>query len=230
MNDTADYTPDPKVLQGLQSVSLAAVVGPTAVGKSTLISAAMKLNPDIHLVLNNTSRAPRPGEQEGVDYAFHTREEMLEIMERREFVQVAPSLLDEIYATKLDSYATDGVAVMAVLAQAMPDFRALPFKVVRSVFIVPPDYETWQQRIAQHGFTPEQLKKRLAEAVDSLEFALHDDPTYIIVNEDLATAAEDFVTLALGRELSPRLQADQTRAREIVQQLLNRLRADLQTL
>jgi len=98
------------------------------------------------------------------------------------------------------------------------------------VFIVPPDYETWQQRIAQHGFTPEQLKKRLAEAVDSLEFALHDDPTYIIVNEDLATAAEDFVTLALGRELSPRLQADQTRAREIVQQLLNRLRADLQTL
>ncbi len=227
MDNTTAYTPDPTILQQLQAVSLAAIVGPTAVGKSTVISAAMRLNPDIHLVLNNTSRSPRPGEQDGVDYVFHTRQEMLELMERREFVQVAPSLLDELYATKLDSYATDGVAVMAILAQAMPTFRALPFKVVRSISIVPPDYETWQARIAQHGFTPEHLKKRLAEAADSLDFVLHDEATRIVINENIDDAAEDFVTLALGREMSPRLRADQPRGRQIVRLLFDRLRAEL---
>lgn len=226
MDDTT-YIPMPGALQQLSAVSLGAIVGPTAAGKTTLIKAAMQQDPNIHLVLNHTSRQPRPDERNGVDYFFHTREEMLQMKNRREFVQVAPSVLDEIYATRADSYATDGVAVLAILAQAMPEFRALPFKTVRSIFIIPPDYATWQDRIKQHGFTVDHVRRRLQEAALSFEFALQDQATQLIVNEELAVAARDFVTLAQGRPLPPRLQADQVRGREIVQSLLVRLRASL---
>jgi len=221
--DIDHYTPAPHVIDGLKQVRFVAVIGPTAVGKSTLIAAAIQREPSIHLVLNNTTRPPRPGERDGVDYLFQTRAAMEARIAKGEYVQVAPSVLGELYATAPEGYATDGVAVMAVLAQAMPAFRALPFQSVRSIFIIPPSWEIWQQRLAQHGFTPEQRVKRLAEASRSLQFALDDAETHIIVNDEVERAAADFVTLALGQPLTARLRADQQRARSIVRDLLDQL-------
>jgi len=221
--DIDHYQPAPHVIDRLKRVRFVAVIGPTAVGKSTLIAAAMQRESSIHLVLNNTTRAPRAGERDGIDYLFQTRAAMETRIAKGEYVQVAPSVLGELYATAPEGYATEGVAVMAVLAQAMPAFRALPFQSVRSIFITPPSWEVWQQRLEQHGFTPEQRVKRLAEAARSLQFALDDTETQMIISADLDQAAADFVTLALGQPLSTRLQADQTRARDIVRNLLKRL-------
>jgi len=220
--DFSDYRPRPDVLARLRRVSLVAVVGPTAVGKSTLIAAAMRREPSIHLVRNNTSRAPRPGEQDGADYAFRTREDMLAGIARGDFVQVAPSVFGDIYATAPDGYTADGVAAMAVLADAMPTFRALPFKHVASVFVLPPDFRSWQARM--HGFTPEQLTRRLAEAERSLQFALGESQTRFVINGDLERATGDFISLALGRPLNARQQADQLAARSLTQELLDQVR------
>ncbi|HKU18999.1 MAG TPA: hypothetical protein VJP80_07075 [Candidatus Saccharimonadales bacterium] len=227
--DFSAYQPAAHVLDRLRRVDFVAVVGPTAVGKTTVIKAAMARDPAIHLVLNNTTRAPRPGEQEGVDYQFRSREEMLARIKRGEYAQVAPSVLGEIYATAPEGYATSGVAVMAVLAQAMGHFRALPFKRCSAIFMLPPDWETWQRRLVAHGFTPEHLKRRLAEAARSLAFAAEDQEVKILINQNLDLAAEDFITLAHGRPLSARLQADQSRARRIVADLLDHLRTSAPT-
>jgi guanylate kinase len=224
------YHPAPDVLSRLKAVTLVAVIGPTAAGKSTLITAAMEHEPKMHLVINNTSREPRKDEQNGVDYMFRSREEMLEGMKRGEFVQVAPSVFGDIYATTADGYATKGVAIMAILADAMQDFRTLPFKSIRSVFVVPPDYEGWQGRIAEHGFEPEQLHRRLVEAERSLVFGLKDESTRFVINQTLDLATEDLITLALNKPMPTRLQADQSRAREVVRDLLEQLRIALQRL
>lgn len=222
------YSPAPGVLERLKSVTLVAVIGPTAVGKSTLINAAIARDPHIHLVLNNTSRDPRPGERDGIDYIFRKREDMLADMKKGLYVQVAPSVFGDLYATAADGYAIDGVAVMAILADAMPDFRALPFKKVRSIFVLPPDYASWEARIMQHGFSPERLKGRLIEAERSLVYAVEDKEIRFVINESLNVACEDFVTLACGDALSTRQQADQSRAREIVRNLLEKLRDRLE--
>lgn len=219
----ARYQPAPDVLDRLKQVDFVAVVGPTSVGKTTVIKAAMECEPSLHLVLNNTSRAPRAGEQEGVDYQFKSRAEMEQRIAKGEYVQVAPSVLGELYATPPEGYFTDGVCVMAVLAAALPNFRSLPFKRMRTVFIVPPDWQTWEKRLTSHGFTPEHRAKRLAEAKRSLAYALSEDQPLIIINQDLDTAAQDFADIALDRPLPPRLTADQTRARAIVRDLLQHL-------
>lgn len=221
--DSADYRPAPDVLERLKQVDFVAVVGPTSVGKTTVIKAAMEREPSLRLVLNNTSRAPRAGEQEGVDYQFRSRAEMEQRIARREYVQVAPSVLGELYATPPEGYFTGGVCVMAVLADALPNFRALPFKRLRTLFIVPPDWPTWEERLTAHNFTPEHRAKRLAEAKRSLEYALSDEQPMIIINENLDQAAQDFIDIALDRPLSTRLQADQARARDVVRNLLDHL-------
>ena len=129
------YTPAPHVLDRLRQVDFVAVIGPTSVGKTTIINAAMAREPLLSLVLNNTTRPPRPGEREGVDYLFRTREAMEARIAKGEYVQVAPSVLGELYATAPEGYRTDGVALMAVLAEAMPHFGPCPLKVC-AVFLL----------------------------------------------------------------------------------------------
>ncbi len=218
--DATDYKPSPATLGRLQQVRFVAVVGPTAVGKTTLIREAMKREPSIHLVLNNTSRAPRPDEKEGVDYRFETRAAMEKRIEKGEYVQVAPSLFGDLYATAADDYPIEGTDVLPVLADAMPMFRALPFQDIRCVFLVPPDWKTWQKRIAKHKFSPEKLASRMQEARRSLEFALTDTDLHYVISRDVESATDDFVVVIMQRPYSAALQDDQANARMIIRELL----------
>jgi guanylate kinase len=214
------YRPAPHVLDRLKQVTFVAVVGPTAAGKTTLIREALKREPSIHLVLNNTSRAPRPDEQEGIDFRFETRASMEERIARGEYVQVAPSVFGDLYATAAEDYSLDGVSVLPVLAKAMPVFRQLPFKQVGVIYVLPPDFEAWQQRIVQHSFTADKLATRMAEARQSLQFALDDGDARFVINGDLLTAVDDFVTLAMDRPLSERLKMDQEKSKDLVRILI----------
>lgn len=222
MNGAA-YTPAPHTLDRLKQVNFVAVIGPTAAGKTTLIREAMRREPTLHLVLNNTSRARRDDEQDGVDYRFETRERMEERIARGEYAQVAPSVFGDLYATAADDYVTDGIALLPVLADAMPAFRALPFHTIRSIFVLPPDWDTWQERIKSHNFTPDRLAKRLAEAKRSLEFALHDDATVFVISRGIDRATEDFMTLTLDTAMPSSLKDDQQKAPAIVRNLIERL-------
>ena len=222
--DGANYRPAQRVLDRLRHVDFVAVVGPTAVGKTTIMKAAMEYHPELSMVVNNTSRKPRPGEREGIDYFFKSREAMEVAIKKGEYVQVAPTLFGDWYATAPEGYATNGVCMLAVVAKAIPVFRALPFKTMRTIFVLPPDWETWQTRLARHGFDAEQLQRRMSEALQSLEFALKDTQIEFVINADLATAAEDFATLVLGEESTERLTADQQRVNKLVRDLHKKLK------
>ncbi len=216
------YQPSPEVLERLKQVDFVAVVGPTAAGKSTLITAATARDPQLHIVMNNTSRPPRPGERDGVDFLFRSRADMLAELRERRFAQVLVHPSGELYATKGDAYATEGIALLPVLAEVLPVFRALPWKRLRVVYILPPSPEVWQARIDQHGFTAEQLAGRLAEARRSLQIAIDDPSVQFVINESLAHATDDFIALLKGIQPSGYTQAE---ARELAKRLLGHLPA-----
>jgi len=221
--DMSLYSPSSRALDRLREVRFVAVVGPTAVGKTTLIREAMQRNSSLHLVLNNTSRTPRPDEQEWVDYRFETRDAMEQRIEHGEYVQVAPSVFGDLYATAADDYSTEGVAVLPVLADALPQFRALPFKEMRCIYVLPPDWETWQARIAKHNFAPDKLAARLREAQRSLTVAKQDSELEFIISRSIESATNDFMRLALAQPYTETLQADQELAVGIIASLLARL-------
>lgn len=213
------YRPNPNVLAQLKAVDFVAVIGPTAAGKTTLINAVMAGDRRVHQVTVTTSRAPRPGEQNDKDYHFRDETVMREQMVQGEFVQVAPSMLGALYATLPQDYATDGMAIMAVIVGAMPDFLRLPFKRLRQIFVLPPDWETWQKRIQAHGFTDEQLVMRLAEARMSLAYAVSCPDVLFVRNADLAAAVQECKRILTGQEPVLQLEEGQKAAKELLVKL-----------
>jgi len=218
------YRPSNDVLDYLQKVDFVAIVGPTAVGKNSVVDEAAKLSPDISWTPFTTSRTRRPGEKPGVEYQFRSRQQMEERIERSEYVNVAPNLLGDLYASAPEDYSQNGVATAAVIADAIPTFRSLPFKSLKTVFILPPSWQAWNDRLLSRDVTPEQYQKRMGEAARSLQFALSDKQTQFIINDNLTQAAKDFIALAKDKPLSAGLQQDQKDAIEIVHNLLEQLK------
>lgn len=214
-----DYRPNPAVLERLKQVHFVAVVGPTASGKSTLIQSAVQRDPGVHMVRNNTSRAPRPHEIGTGEYNFPSRAEMEARIEQGEYVQVAPTVLGDLYATAPEDYAADGVSMLPVISVAVPIFRELPFASFKIVYVLPPDYASWQARISSHHFTPEQLQKRMAEAVVSLKFGLSELDCLFLVNDELEQATSLFGELIHGGPLSAALKKMQREGRELARSL-----------
>ncbi|MGH7158004.1 MAG: hypothetical protein ACREGD_02920 [Candidatus Saccharimonadales bacterium] len=221
--DFSGYQPQPQILERLRQVDFVAVVGPTAVGKSTLMILAAANHRNMRLIPTQTSRTPRPNEVDGVGIRFRTKQEMLERIANHQFVQVAPSLLGDIYATGPEDYPAEGIGMMAVLAEALETFRALPFRSFKPVFIVPASWERWQVQIKAHGFEPLRVAKRLKEAKTSFLFALHSAELTFVINDDVNRSWHDLAAVASGEPPGLRMQAYQQKARQIIQSILSKL-------
>jgi len=221
--DFSGYRPAPHVLDHLKKVDFVAVVGPSAVGKTTLMIKAQKYDSSIRMILTQSSRKLRPGERDGVDLHVRPKKEMLARIAKHEYVQVPPRLLGDLYATGPEDYPAEGIGTMAVLADAIPTFRELPFRSFRIIFIVPPSWERWQAQLKSHSFDPDRLAKRIVEAKHSFAFALGLQDITFVINDDMDRAVQDFIAAAKGNTPSTSAKAEQQRAHDIIQSILVKL-------
>ncbi|HET8671434.1 MAG TPA: hypothetical protein VFM05_12645 [Candidatus Saccharimonadales bacterium] len=217
-----NYQPNQTVLANLPEVTLLIVVGPTAVGKTTLVNTAVARCPALHPVLTTTSRPARAGEENDIDFHFRSREEIEARKARGEYVQVAVHPSGEYYATAPEDYSVQGVAIMAVMADAMPVFKALPFKNIRTIFVLPASWEQWQQQLKDHQFTPEQREKRLAEARRSLRYAIDTPDLAFVINDDIIQSSLEFTQIALGAAPAANEFACRDLAATLLKELQNR--------
>jgi guanylate kinase len=189
------------------------IIGPSGVGKSTLIE-----HLGFSFVPTDTTREPRPGEKDGVDMNFRKDYDQLTAdIKAGRFVQMAIFANGELYATKDTSYPMSGIATMPVMADVIPIFRGLGFKETISVFVAPPSYEEWMSRLKKHPVTPEQLKKRLAEARRSLIFALSDNQMHFVLNDNLDEAVRQTRDLVDGTVDEPREATARQAAKEMLE-------------
>lgn len=190
----ANYRPDEQVLAGLSRVRLLMVVGPTGVGKSTLMKAC-----GIPQVIGDASRSPRRGEVNGVDYWFRTEADMLAEAEAGRYIQLAMGSEGDLKATHAGSFPAFGQAVFAVVASAVETFRHLPFGETATAVIVPPDFATWMARVGNHHTSPDKLATRFKEARLSYEFALSDENSLFVLNDELELAVAHLLSIAEGK-------------------------------
>lgn len=210
-----NYKPAQDVEDRIKHVSLLMVIGPSGVGKTSLIH---KLG--LKYIVGDTTRNPRPDEKEGVDYYFRQDyDKITEEMKKGRFVQVAVDSGGDLKATRATSYPEVGAAVMAVVAEAIPVFRKLEFMETTSVFVVPPSYKEWMQRLNAHHLDAGQQSRRLSEAARSLKFALDDEGMHFVLNDDLETAAEQVKDMLNGRVDEER----ERKARAVVKSLLKKV-------
>ena len=190
----AEYKPSAETLEKIASTHLLAVVGPTGVGKSTLIEAL-----EVPVVLSDVTRAMRPGEKP--DKSYHFRNDYLDIIKdikEGNYVQFLINSNGEFYGTRADSYVQNGVCTMAIVAQAIPHFRSLGFKQITQIYVMPPSYVEWMRRIG--GVRAKDLLARISEARQSMLFALEDPRYQFVLNDVVEKALADIQAVIDGAE------------------------------
>ncbi len=161
------------------------VSGPSGAGKSSLCAALLERHPEIRLSVSCTTRPPRPGEQDGREYHFLSREEFIAQRESGAFLESA-EVHGNLYGTRqadVEAMLAEGFDVLleidwqgaAQVAERMP-------QAVR-IFILPPSVEELRRRLSRRGQDdPEVVERRVAAA--EAEMAHAGEAHHRIVNED----------------------------------------------
>jgi guanylate kinase len=163
------------------------------VGKGTLIRALMERFPQLELSVSATTRRPRPGETNGKDYHFLTRDEFEKRLQNGEFLEHAEYAGNK-YGTlrsELDR-AGNGLVLEIELQGARQVREALPE--AKQVFIKPPSLDALRTRLIARGAeSPEQIERRLEVAEQ--ELAAESEWKHVIVNDRLEDAVDQLAVL-----------------------------------
>ncbi|WP_292909874.1 guanylate kinase [Microbacterium sp.] len=179
---------------------LLVLAGPTAVGKGTVAAHIREHNPEIHLSVSATTRAPRPGEIDGVHYYFVDDAEFDRLIADGELLEYAVVHNKSRYGTPrapIDAALSEGKTVLLEidLQGARQVRRAEPAATL--IFLLPPTWDELVQRLVGRGTeNAEERARRLKTA--KVELAAQNEFDHLIVNEDVATAAAEVVELSLG--------------------------------
>jgi guanylate kinase len=200
---TSVYTPQESAQQ---LGNLFIVAAPSGAGKSTLIKEV--LNKPTHtqamqLSVSHTTRAPRKGEQNGVEYHFVDHATFTGMIEQDAFYEYA-----EVFG---NYYGTSKSAISDKLQQGIDVFLDIDWQGARQVklqnptvigiFILPPSIQTLQTRLSGRGQDSDQvIAKRMAAAQS--EMSHYNEFDFVIVNDNLAVAHKEFEAIISAQRLS----------------------------
>ncbi|MCG7421243.1 guanylate kinase [Micrococcus porci] len=204
MSDLSDLGPAPSV-PGERAPSrppapgagVTVLAGPTAVGKGTVSAYIREHYPQAWLSVSATTRAPRPGEEDGVHYFFTTPEEFDELVAGDQMLEWAVVHGRNRYGTRRDRVAEAVAAGRHVLLEidlqgARQVRRTLPEATF--VFLAPPSWDELVSRLVGRGTEgPEEQRRRLETA--RLELAAEPEFDAVVVNDAVERAAAELVKL-----------------------------------
>jgi len=176
--------------------SIFLIAAPSGAGKSSLVKALLARDTQLHLSISHTTRPPRPGEQNGREYHFVSREQFDAMRQSGEFLESA-----EVYG---NGYGTSAQWIRGELAQGNDvvleidwqgahQVRKL-FPACIDIFILPPSLEILEQRLIGRGTDSQEIiDRRLAAAHEDLSHAREFE--YVIINDQFSDAVEDLVAV-----------------------------------
>jgi guanylate kinase len=176
------------------STPILVITGPSGVGKGTLIKGLLERQQGLELAVSATTRRPREGEVNGVDYHFLSEEDFDRRVAAGEFVEHAEYAGNRYGTLKSELTRPARGIVLEIDVQGARQVRErLPGATL--IFIEPPSFEALEARLAGRASDrPEQIERRLAAARD--ELAAADEFDHRIVNDDLQRALQELGDLA----------------------------------
>ena len=172
--------------------------GPSGCGKSTLLKEVYKDIDDYYFSISTTTREPRIGEENGVDYFFVSKDEFEKDIENGDFLEYA-KVHDNYYGTSLkpiNNALNEGkLVIFDIDVQGHEIVRSKLDSIVTSVFITTPSLEVLETRLnSRNTDSVEIIEKRIKNAKGEVEY--FQDYDYLIINDDLQTAAKQLVCIA----------------------------------
>jgi guanylate kinase len=178
------------------SVRVFVITGPSGVGKGTLIRGLFERIPGLELSVSATTRRPRPGERDGVDYHFLTPEQFEERVRAGGFLEHATysgNRYGTLRSEVLRRLEQGSPVVLEIEVQGARQVReALPDAV--AVFIAPPSPEALRERLLHRGTdTPAEMERRLRTA--EIELQAQYEFRHVIVNDEVERATEELAAV-----------------------------------
>jgi guanylate kinase len=165
---------------------------PSGAGKTTICREILRMFPDVRFSVSTTTRPPRPGEVDGKDYHFVSKEEFRERIDRGEFIEWVENY-GQLYGTSkktMDVFLERGHDL--ILDIEPRGAKAIREHYPRGVFILilPPSLAELKSRLGKRGESAAIMERRLRTALDEIREALWYD--YVVFNERLDEAVDRF--------------------------------------
>lgn len=179
------------------------VSAPSGAGKTTLVTALVEQIDTLKVSVSHTTRAMRPGEVDGINYHFTSREQFLKQVGEGDFLEHA-EVFGNLYGTSqstVEQTLADGHDLILEIdwQGAQQVRRALPH--ARSIFILPPSREALQQRLSNRGQDADDvIAARMALATTEMSHYVEYD--YIVINDDFQTALDELKSVLTGNRLT----------------------------
>ena len=165
---------------------LVVVSGPAGVGKGTLCKAYMKKFDDMKLSVSNTTRLPRDGERDGVEYNFTTKENFLKMIENDELLEYV-NVFENYYGTSkkwVQEQLDMGNDIMLEIDIVGAMNVKKTYDNALLLFIIPPSYEVLEKRLRNRNTdSDDQIRQRLERMEE--EIKIMKDYDYFVVNDDI---------------------------------------------
>ncbi len=202
------------------SGNLFVISAPSGAGKTSLVHALLDTNPQIDLSVSYTTREPRPGEEDGRDYHFVSREAFHTMASQGEFLESA-EVYGNFYGTSQTWIAEENAKGKDVLLeidwQGATQVRRL-FPDCITIFVLPPSMEALEQRLTGRGKDKaEVIAKRMAAAKEDVAHVAEFD--YVIINDNLDVALRELNAVIIAAQLVGTKQL--TRHQVLINQLQN---------
>lgn len=202
-----------------QPGTLYVISAPSGAGKTSLVRALVESTPDIAVSVSHTTRPPREGEADGVDYHFTDIATFESMVAEGAFLEHA-KVFDNYYGTSRNA-ALDGVShgrdvILEIDWQGAGQVReSIPQAV--GIFILPPSRAVLAERLQGRGQDSEEVIQRRMEAAQA-EMAHHAEFDYLLVNDDFDTALSELRSVVTARRL--RGEAQRWRHADLLSELL----------
>ena len=201
--------------------SLYVIAAPSGAGKTTLTRMALAQNPRLALSVSTTTRAPRPGEEDGVHYHFVSVEAFKAMQAGGEFLESA-EVHGNFYGTTRSGIeallSEDRDVILEIDWQGAQQVRRIYPESV-GIFIVPPSFDVLETRLQGRGQdSAEVIARRVANAREELQHL--DEFPYVIINENLEEALAEL--LAVFSAARVRLENQTQRCSALIASYLER--------